>query len=94
MCGQTHPRVRQSAGVWLLALVKHCQHLQPLKDKLADIQTAFMELLASGNGMANGRTVSRLTGGCWQCYVMAAICCWLLQLLMWILVHPCLPEHP
>ncbi|XP_043224262.1 proteasome adapter and scaffold protein ECM29-like [Amphibalanus amphitrite] len=48
---QTHPKVRQSAAVWLLALVKHCQHLQRLKDKLADIQAAFMELLASGNDL-------------------------------------------
>ncbi|XP_037090665.1 proteasome adapter and scaffold protein ECM29-like [Pollicipes pollicipes] len=48
---QTHPRVRQSAGVWLLALVKHCQRQQPLRDNLAVIQNAFMELLASGNDL-------------------------------------------
>nr|CAD7409385.1 unnamed protein product [Timema cristinae] len=39
------PNPRQAACIWMLALLKHCPKGAPLRDRLADMQGAFMDLL-------------------------------------------------
>ncbi|CAG2057306.1 unnamed protein product [Timema podura] len=40
------PNPRQAACIWMLALLKHCPKGAPLRDRLPDMQRAFMDLLA------------------------------------------------
>ncbi|TRY72263.1 hypothetical protein TCAL_11939 [Tigriopus californicus] len=55
LCGKyiqsTHPNVKQSACLWLLALLKHGETLQVVRDRLLDIQSAFMTVLGDNNEM-------------------------------------------
>lgn len=55
LCGKyilsTHPNVKQSSCLWLLALLKHGENLQVVRDRLLDIQSAFMTVLGDNNEM-------------------------------------------
>ncbi|UYV76053.1 hypothetical protein LAZ67_13002335, partial [Cordylochernes scorpioides] len=45
----SNPVVRQSAAVWLLALLKRCGNLAPVRKELEAIQQGFLNLLADSN---------------------------------------------
>jgi len=47
----THPNVKQASCLWLLAVVKQCIDQADVKEKLIEIQTAFMGLLGENNDL-------------------------------------------
>lgn len=46
---QLHPNIKQASCIWLLAVLKHCAHLDAINKNLNKIQNAFMNLLAENN---------------------------------------------
>eukprot|EP00095_Tigriopus_kingsejongensis_P007808 maker-scaffold204_size260821-snap-gene-1.36 protein:Tk07808 transcript:maker-scaffold204_size260821-snap-gene-1.36-mRNA-1 annotation:"proteasome-associated protein ecm29-like protein" len=47
----THPNIKQSSCLWLLALLKHGQAMAVVKSQLMTIQSAFMVVLGDNNDM-------------------------------------------
>jgi proteasome component ECM29 len=55
LCGtymlSEHPNVKQASCMWLLAIVKHGRDLPAVKERLLDVQSAFMGLLGDSNDL-------------------------------------------
>ncbi|KAL8873909.1 MAG: hypothetical protein Q9174_000685 [Haloplaca sp. 1 TL-2023] len=57
-CKTTKPALRQASVIWLLCLVQFCGHLQSVRDRLRDCQSAFKGFLADRDSL-NQETASR-----------------------------------
>ncbi|KAK1757874.1 proteasome stabiliser-domain-containing protein [Echria macrotheca] len=54
----TKPSLLKASGIWLFCLIQHCSHLEEVKTRLRECQTAFMRLLSARDELVQ-ETASR-----------------------------------